>query len=54
MECMFNTKIETDHPECEFFTDEKHFSQRLSKQLSLIERDYPFYLKVLKETFDEN
>ena len=54
MECMFNTKIETDHPECEFFTDENHFSRRLSKQLSLIEKDYPFYLRVLNETFDEN
>jgi uncharacterized protein len=54
MECMFNTKIETDHPECEFFTDEKHFSNRLSKQLSLIEKDYSFYLRILNETFDEN
>jgi len=51
MECLFNTKIETENPECEFFTDEAHFVYRLSKNLSLIEKDYPLYLRILKEAF---
>jgi len=51
MECMFNTKIETENPECEFFTDEAHFIQRLSKNLSLIEKDNKLYLKIINEAF---
>lgn len=53
MECLFNTRIETDYPECEFFTDEAHFVQRLSKNLSLIEKHYPLYLRTLKEVFHD-
>ena len=52
-ECVFNTKIETNRPECEFFTDEANFIRRLSKNISLVEKDYPFYLRLLKEAFHE-
>jgi len=51
MECMFNTKIETGSPECEFFTDEAHFVQRLANNLSLIEKDHQLYLRIIKEAF---
>jgi uncharacterized protein len=52
-ECVFNTNIETDHPECEFFTNENHFSKILSKNLSIIETDYSFYLRILNEAYHE-
>ncbi len=48
-ECMFNTKIETDRPECEFFTDENKFTGFLSQNMSRIESVYSMYLRILKE-----
>jgi len=53
LECMFNTKIETESPECDFFTDEAHFTHRLSKNLSLIEKAPPLYLQIIKEAFHD-
>lgn len=48
-ECIFNTRIETDHPECDFFTDEKKFIGMLSLNLDQIESTYTRYLRILKE-----
>jgi len=53
MECMFNTRIETESPVCDFFTDEAHFTQRLSKNLSFIEKDHSLFLHVIKEAFHD-
>jgi len=53
LECMFNTRIETESPVCDFFTDEAHFTQRLSKNLSLIEKDHSLFLRIIKEAFHD-
>lgn len=52
-ECVFNTRVDTDYPECEFFTDEKKFSRELSRTFGLIEQDYPFFQRIVKEAFHE-
>lgn len=52
-ECIFNTKIETDKPVCEFFTDEPQFARNMSATLSLIEQDYPLYQRIIREAFHE-
>jgi uncharacterized protein len=52
-ECVFNTNIEADNPECEFYTNEEQFSRILSKNLSIIESDYPFFLRILHEAYHE-
>jgi len=48
-ECIFNTRIETDQPECEYFTDEAKFIRQHAYHISQIESDFPLYLKILKE-----
>jgi uncharacterized protein len=52
-ECVFNTKIETDQPVCEFFTDEIRFTRGMASTLSMIEKDYPLYQRIVREAFHE-
>ncbi|MCK9422547.1 MAG: radical SAM peptide maturase [Bacteroidales bacterium] len=52
-ECMFNTRIETGVPSCDFFMDESRFAFYLSYQFSRIEQDYSLYLRILNEAFHE-
>lgn len=52
-ECIFNTKIETGQPVCEFFTDEKLFSKQMAATLGLIEQDYKLYQRIIREAFHE-
>jgi len=51
-ECIFNTGIETANPQCDFFTDRNRFTEYLSRSMSLVEQDYPFYLRIYNEAFD--
>ena len=50
-ECMFNTGIETEKPSCEYFMSRQRFSEYLSRHFSIIENDYPFYLKIANHAF---
>ena len=50
-ECVFNTRIETDQPECDFFLDEKKFKTFLARYFTMIENDFPLYTRLLKEEF---
>lgn len=52
-ECVFNTRIETGQPRCDFFMDETRFAIYLSQQFSRIEQDYSLYLRILNEAFHE-
>lgn len=50
-ECIFNTRIETDKPVCDFFTDEAKFIKEMGAALSMVEQEYPLYQRILKEAF---
>lgn len=52
-ECIFNTRIETDKPVCDFFTDEAKFTKEMGAALSMIEQNYPLYHRILKEAFHD-
>jgi len=52
-ECVFNTGIETGNPTCEFFTDEPRFTAGLARVQDIIERDPPFYERIMREAFYE-
>ncbi len=48
-ECIFNTRIESKHPECDFFTDKKAFSDNLSENMKHCESNFPIFLKIIKK-----
>lgn len=50
-ECIFNTRIDTDDPACDFFTDEATFTKDMAAAMDLVEQDYPMYQRILKEVF---
>ena len=52
-ECVFNTRVETDDPLCEYFMDEKKFSQYLARSFNAIEENFPLYRRVIKEAYHE-
>ncbi len=52
-ECIFNTRIETDKPVCDFYTDEAKFTKEMGTALSMVEQDYPLYQRILKEAFHD-
>ena len=52
-ECVFNTRIETGDPFCEYFLDETSFARYFSQQFSTIELDYPLYLRIIDDAFRE-
>ena len=52
-ECIFNTRIETDNPVCDYFMDENKFKHYLAKNFDLIEQNFPLYRRVIKDAFNE-
>jgi len=52
-ECMFNTNMESEQPECEYFSDESKFKALLVKNFSVISDDFSIYTRLLEEAFDE-
>ncbi|MCK9219397.1 MAG: radical SAM peptide maturase [Bacteroidales bacterium] len=52
-ECIFNTRIETETPACDYFLDASRFGRYLSHHLSILEKDYPLYQRILKEAYHE-
>ena len=53
-ECVFNTRIETSHPRCDFFMDETRFKAYLAKNLGMIENEFSLYLRIINEAFLEH
>jgi uncharacterized protein len=50
-ECIFNTKIETGKPVCEFFVTHSGFAKYISKLFTDIEQDYTFFSQTAYDTF---
>lgn len=53
-ECVFNTRIETETPKCDYFFDSSRFAKYLSQHFSIIEKDYSLYQRIIKEAYHES
>jgi uncharacterized protein len=52
-ECVFNTNISSEKPVCEFYMSERKFKGFLARHYSIIEQDYKFFTRVVKDAFTE-
>jgi uncharacterized protein len=50
-ECLFNTGLLQDPPQCNSYTGKSDFELFLGKKLSMIEKDYPVYQKIMQEGY---
>jgi len=50
-ECMFNTGLLQDPPHCNAFTDQNNYARLLSEKMSMIERDFTVYRKIIQEGY---